>query len=599
VATYESKRKDISRTPVWYVKITLDFCDETFGAAPCVAVGTGDKKCLNTFPTCKDTANFNLTSKVYRFCSDAHELPFNNGERPYIKSVTTLPTEIKDSLPVLGRVKIKLLDEPDTDVGIDPYVTERSSTQGTFFKKLLARNPNYKGRTLEVFEGFLGIPESEFQKRFSGKLDNISFGKQGEVIIDGIDFIGDLKRIKIPPKFDIRVGNEISTASTFINFNGSDADEVQGTTGRTVYIRIGDEIISFPSSDYSTLSKIAVGITRAEEKTFVATHTTGDEISLVPHYNGNPWDVMLELLKNDPTADKPGAGISTVNIDETEFNTWRDWTGVTTEVIVDGFIDEEISVEEAYMDLVNLVNAKTWVGEDLKITIRRRVPNLPDRDYARITDEGNITLNTDKYNANEKSRFTRNFMLWDYKLATEFDRGVNFGRRDALVGLDEESSVFYGEEITNLDRTRFFRSGVMAQESQDRFVQNRISRQFNIFKRGLPLIDVTLETKDSNIKTGDYCKLDSDVSVDVLGNPLSSAVCQVVKRSVSGSKVNLTLERQSDERTAYITPSTATFATSFDIATQAEQNYGFFSVAETASSTGAVMPDGSPTYLIH
>jgi hypothetical protein len=52
--------------------------------------------------------------------------PFKGGERPYLKSVDYLPTEISRSLTVSGRVKVKIADEPDTDRGIDPYLDART-----------------------------------------------------------------------------------------------------------------------------------------------------------------------------------------------------------------------------------------------------------------------------------------------------------------------------------------------------------------------------------------------------------------------------------------------------------------------------------------
>ena len=59
----------MGRQPFQYVEIDLDYCANTAGVAPCTASQTGDAKCFNTYATCNDTANFNLTTKTYRFCS--------------------------------------------------------------------------------------------------------------------------------------------------------------------------------------------------------------------------------------------------------------------------------------------------------------------------------------------------------------------------------------------------------------------------------------------------------------------------------------------------------------------------------------------------
>jgi hypothetical protein len=608
MSTYEIKRKDFSRTPIWYVKVTLDFCAETFGASPCVAVGTGDKKCFNTFFTCKDTANYNKTTKVYRFCTNG-ELPFNDGERPYIQGVTQLPTEIKESLPVLGRVKVKLYDEPDTDVGIDPYVTERTSTQGTFWRKLLKRNPNYKGRPIQVYEGFAGIPESEFQLRFEGKLDNIRFIGKGMVELEGIDTIGDLKRVKLPIAYNVQVSVAANSSVTTMSFKGDDVDKLSGstaipispTTGLTYYLRIGSEIISYASSNYDSTSNQITGITRGVGGSTSKAIAENDDVSFAPHYNGNPFDVMLQLLGNSASAiDTPGAGISTAFINTPKFEFERDFTGLTTEVIVDGWIDEDMDVGKAYFDLVDLMSVKTWVGEDLKINVQRRIPNLPDRTYHKITDDANITLHSDSFDQNEASRFTRGYFLWDYIPASDFKEGKNFKRREALIDLDLESSNAFNEDVLQIDRSRFFRAGVMSEASEKRFIQNRQRRWLYIHQRALPLIDVDLEYKDSNIKTGEYCKVNTDLFVDDLGNPISSAICQVVKREVKDNRVRLRLEKQPDNKTAFIGDSSGGAGSSaFSEATEAQRNYAFIAAADSASSTGAVMDDSSPAYLIY
>ena len=59
----------MGRQPFQYVEIDLDYCANTAGVAPCTALQTGDAKCFNTYATCNDTQNFNLTTNTYRFCS--------------------------------------------------------------------------------------------------------------------------------------------------------------------------------------------------------------------------------------------------------------------------------------------------------------------------------------------------------------------------------------------------------------------------------------------------------------------------------------------------------------------------------------------------
>jgi len=600
MATYETKRKEFSRTPVWYVKLTLDFCANTFGSSPCTAIGSGDKKCFNTFFSCKDSANYNRTTKVYKFCSNG-ELPFNDGERPYIQSVKQLPTEIKEALTVLGRITINFYDEPDTDVGIDPYITERTGTQGTFWRKLLERNPNYKGRIMEVYEGFLGIPEAEFQLRFQGKIDNIKFGNGGMVSIDGIDFVGDLKRIKIPYEYDIKNAFTVGATSQTITLKGADVDVLSAATGSTYYLRISDEIIGFQSSNYDSTSNQLTNVIRGVAGTPSSALTEDDNFSIVPFYQGNLFDVMHQMLVNPTTSiGSPGAGISTLYVNTTKFESERDFASGSTEVLVHGWVDETISIQEAYFDLANLIDVKTWAAEDLKITIDRRLSNRPGRTYTKLTDDANIVINSDSLNQNEESRFTRNYLLWSYKPVTDFDKGKNFARREALIDLDLESSNAYGEETLDIHKTRFFREGIMSQAGQNTFVQNRQLRWLANRQEAKPLIDIQVEYKDSNIKTGDFVRVGTDLFTDCLGNPVTTATCQVIKRTITGNKVKLRLEKQRDNKTAFIQDSTSADGSSdYTVASESQRNYGFISVADSASSTAAVMGNSEPAYLIY
>jgi hypothetical protein len=599
--TYEQKRKAFDRIPVWYVKLTLDLCGRVFGSAPCVAVGTGDKKCFNTFFTCKDSANYRQgTPKVYRFCSNG-ELPFNDGERPYIQSVTQLPTEIKKALPVLGRIKIMFYDEPDTDVGIDPYVTDRTSVQGKFWRKLLKRNPNYKGRSIQVYEGFVGIPESEFQLRFEGKIDNIRFANNGMVEVEGIDYIGDLNRVKIPYDYDIQIGFNVSSAGQTITLKGADVDVLNATTGSTYYLRAGSELISYQSSNYDSTSNQITGAGRGVAGTPAGVLAENEDISIAPYYEGNIFDIMHKMLVNPATHIlEPGAGISTVYVNTTKFEAERDFSVGATEITVSGWVDETIKVSEAYFDLANLMDVKSWMGEDLKITVDRRIPNRPDRTYKKLTDDANIIINTDSFDQNEMSRFTRSYLSWSYDPLTDFDKGKNFARREAYIDLTLEGTAAYNESVLDVARTRFFRQGVMSEAGQNRFIQNRQRRWIQDRREAKPTIGVQLEYKDSDIKTGDFVRIGTDLFTDDLGNPVSTATCQVIKRNVVNSRVNLTLEKQRDTKTAFIGDSSGGAGSSaYTAASEAQANYAFIAAADSASSTGAVMDNGDPAYLIY
>lgn len=173
--SYDSALADISRSLCILDEIDLDFCSLTYGDGACTASGASGTECYNTYKTCQDKANFGKSSKTHKLSSMNVAPPFI-GARPYLEKTTHLATEIKDKLSVKARIKSTYVDEPDTDVGIDPYVANRASVQGTYWQKMIARNPNFKGRPFRRKVGFLNVDP-----------DIVS----GPELIDDGDFTGD------------------------------------------------------------------------------------------------------------------------------------------------------------------------------------------------------------------------------------------------------------------------------------------------------------------------------------------------------------------------------------------------------------------------
>lgn len=238
MATYSEKLSSISRTKVNLIEIILDACSLTFGVAPCTATGT---KCYNTFYTCKDTPNYALTTKTYKFISANAPISVINdhyGYKPYIKNVDSLASEIKDGETIVKRLKAQFYDEDGDDFGIDPYLTDRASVQGSFWKKFIARNPNYKGRLIKLYEGFDNVATASFELKFVGKLDNIQINK-GIVTVEAVDLLRSLKDIKYPVESGIYLneafGNFFSVYGSVqrLALNSILGDYCQQTTGKT------------------------------------------------------------------------------------------------------------------------------------------------------------------------------------------------------------------------------------------------------------------------------------------------------------------------------------------------------------------------------
>lgn len=186
------------KTKIDLIKIKQDFCGNIFGTAPCTATG---EPCFNTFPTCKDQSNFTKSEKVYEFISGdiPSELVRKYNARPFIKSVGELPTEIKENDTVVKVLKDTLLDTFTTDIDTDPYYNQRSAIRGSFWKKWIVRNKNYKGRFIERYEGNELLSKEEFKLKFAGRIENITLNNDG-TSIEATDILKKLSEIEYPLK---------------------------------------------------------------------------------------------------------------------------------------------------------------------------------------------------------------------------------------------------------------------------------------------------------------------------------------------------------------------------------------------------------------
>ena len=191
--SFSSEQASLVRTPVVLVKLRLDYCQNTFGQSPCAAAGT---PCYYTYFTCKDKANYARGSKDYRFCAQEGTLPAE--ALPYLARMVAVPTEIKadQHLTRVGEISFDFDDDFPLPLANPDKAVGNPEAGGTFWRNLLARNPNYRGRPVEVWAGFQGLPESEARLIFRGLLTNIAVA-EGRATITVQDYLKKLE-VKIP-----------------------------------------------------------------------------------------------------------------------------------------------------------------------------------------------------------------------------------------------------------------------------------------------------------------------------------------------------------------------------------------------------------------
>ncbi|HHT9139071.1 MAG TPA: hypothetical protein ACFYEK_17735 [Candidatus Wunengus sp. YC60] len=613
---YSVELKKLTRTPITVALMNLDYCGNIFGITPCRATGA---PCFNTFPTCKDKIRYTRQGAVtqkealdmtdvnyvagmgmsqwqegkgYRFSSLNAALPFQKGEKPYIKAVKYLPTEIKNNLTINARITCELCDEPDSDINSDPYLLQRNqqylaglglvqyqqtpTVKGTYWKRLLARNPNYEGRLFKIYEGFTGLDETEYKQKWVGNIDNITLGK-GIVKIEVVDLLKTLNKIDVPAKIDIKLASDITDISVSATFS-----TVEGLDAPNGYIRIGDEIIYYTFLD--AISNQLGGFQRGYFETDISEHRINDKIQKVRYFPPmNPFDLLKEMLSKD-------AGMPDAYIDSETFGYWRDFPG--GEINLSAIISEPVKLDKLYFEILDLIDCKSWVAEDLRITIRRNLPNQPGRGYAYFSDEANLIHNSASVDLNTDSRLSRILVYWDISTLGKTDAVTSYNRLDIGLDADAESANEFNEIVEKKIMSRWLHSAGIQEDVLYTYIKNNLLRQIWRYRDAMALLTFDVEMKDSEIKTGEYCKISTDELLDKYGNPLVKATFQIVRREWKNNKLNLKALQITPRKIAFFAPNSLKDK-NYIIASDAEREYACF------SDKDGLMPDGSIGYCFY
>jgi hypothetical protein len=230
--TYDTERVRVGREPVTIVEIDLDKCANTYGSSPCTATGSAGDECYNARAHCQDPTNYLNTDTLTLKFSD-REIP-DETYTPCVRSSKPLPVEITPGQPYGKRasITIKLQDFPHHDRGIDPYVGTRSYipvSQGTFFGKLLARNPYHQGRALRLKTGYIaadGFSTGDLQTQYY-IIEKMTLSAKGVVTIVAKDVLklADDDRAVCPILSNGKLEASITAGDTSLTVTSGTEDE--------------------------------------------------------------------------------------------------------------------------------------------------------------------------------------------------------------------------------------------------------------------------------------------------------------------------------------------------------------------------------------
>lgn len=574
--TYATETAAISRQPCQMVIVTLDTCTLTYGVGACTATASG--KCYNTYYTCRAQGNFDKTDKEYKFTSFQSPLPFS-GVLPYLQDVKLLPTVIGKKITVKGRVKVGFVDELHDDVGIDPYYATRSSIQGEFWKKLIARNPNYKGRSIKVYDGYVGLAEGAFEQRWQGTIDKITI-KKGKVSLDCIDYLTDLKKTSYPDKTQAELNVNLTDSTATIVLTTLDLEDESEMAGAG-YIRIDDEIIQYTS--VTTASNQLNGCTRGKFRTTAVEHSSGTRIGIVKYFPPTNPFVLLKEIWND------AGGSWSADFDTTAWTKWQSWPREDVDFAAVITEDDDLTCEDAFWEIADILDLMIWQDERQQITVRRNIANDPDNSYTDITDSAHIIDQTGSVDYNDKERKTRIYHFWQKSAIGDFKKTSSYSKIDIPLLANEESANGFNEVSKDEIFNRWLSTDFTAAYLLIPFIAAVSKRRLINRGKARALITVAVELKDEGIKTGGLVSLATDERLDIDGNSIAIKHI-VIKRDKKGGKIALTLKELPLNRMMIIAPAGhPTYTNSSD----AQREYGYIS-----SATEGKMLNGDEGYYI-
>lgn len=518
---YDDERKRLGREPVTIVEMDLDYCTRAYGVAPCTAaIGvTGTAKCFNTRATCQDKDNYDAEARTYRF-SD-HELPVGDVmSLPTVEGVSSAPTRIDPSktLGMRASVTITFRDHPLSDIGLDKYARERaydSATRGTFWGKLLSRNPFYNGRALRVRTGYLTTPFS---------WDNFETRTYVIESIEGPDSSG---RVKVTAK-DILKLAEDARAQAPLPSTGKLADDLTDVAlscdllpagigddeyPATGMVCIGEELMTFIRTG-DTLALV-----RGARTTVADSHDAGATVQLCLVYEAQMvHDIVYDLLTNY-------SPVPAGYIDKPAWDAEADvWLNLHT---LSAVVPKPTGVTTLLTELTQQGLFYIWWDERQQSIPFRAIRPVLDEEVTLLNDDDHFLGDSVATGEDPKSRITQVWTLHGMvNPVLDVDKVRNYARLSITPDFDAESDVEYGDQRIRKIPSRWIPADGDAQAAM---LGTRLLYRYRNNPRTLRF---QLDAKDAGIWTGDVVRITSKRVQDFTGAPLETEfqVLQAVEK---------------------------------------------------------------------
>jgi hypothetical protein len=553
------------------LELDVDKCANVYGTAPCTAAGT--TKCYNTYKTCQDQANFVRTTQTIKFTGLGSPIPVGQVLRPYIADLSIAPTELDVTKGLASRssTTVRLVDEAAPDRDFDPYIATRAAAaQGTFWRRLLARNNNLVGRPARVDRAFVdgtGIRGTGTVERFIIEAVKGPDGR-GEISLSLKDPIKLADRAKAPTPSTGKLAVALGTQDMQLTLE-SGAGASYDATG---YVRVGKEVIRYDGNSGDVLSWSS-STYRATWGTEVDEGAVGDLVQQCLHYDGvHVWEVLQDLLNR--------AGIADTYLDLTGFEL-QDDTWLKDDYLITTLISDPVDISQLLRELCEqTMGVLWWSATEQLVKYLVILPQSPAATTVALTDDANLIEDSVSIERQDNERLTFVAMYFSLIKATDdATKPASYRLGEAFVDTSAESVNEYGDRRTKVMTSRWFTAA-------NQFAMRALVRRILVRYRDPPrLIGFSLDPKDDSVAEGDLRDITHPMLTDETGAP-TPVRALVTRRTRAAEKADFrAIETNFNRRYAFIAP---------DATPNFPSNNGYACVCET---TG-LMSDGGTGYLV-
>jgi len=588
---------DYGREPFVLVELVQPRCGLRFGTSPCTATGT--PKCYQTWASCKDRANIDMTGSItWRFVKpNAGILPLyaetgddiETNPIPLLVSVSTASAEInigaqregQSPLGIRAKCTVTLQDAPWDDHVGDFYLADRSGVRGAFWAKWRARNAFYGGMMIRIYEGYRGQALGAMQRR-DYILETVTGPDAGgRVTLEGSDplRLAQLKDAQFPRSTDIRLVSAIDASTAAVTVTVVDPADLSDAFGNTAlrYLRVNSEIIAYSgqtvvSGNVYTLD----GVRRGQLGTDAAAQSADATAQRVGRYEASRgWEVAADLI--DAHTRIPAG-----------YRDAAQWADEGLNYLLTQRADRTIpapqSVESLLGELCQQFGFSIWWDERLQ-----KIPLLPNRapreTPTEISDTLDILAGSPTIDDDQDAQISRVAVYYAPRSPLDFGKPENY--RNLWLTIDGEIEAPAAADAV---RTLTIYANWITRDGDAMRLAARLLLRFRLIPR---YMSFAVDAKNRSLKLGDVLSVTTGAWVDVEGNPLQ-ARWQVIKAEEVEAGHTLSLRLQSYAFIGRFGFIMAASAADYDVATDEEKATGCY----MADALTGLMPNGDEPYLI-